>query len=184
MYLLFNTWFRWAAASLTLNGILIGHSCPRVGSTAGRVKISDCDFSTMRFMLIYARCNGFDIFRHFTVRSWLHKRRDATSRLCSSEIVISLKLKIQSKWPAQTISKTVQRLQVTFVEKFIGSGRVGSSHRTVDNSGERFGRFCGAHQYVQRTDHVTSVTLRYCITTSKRRITQIMSHDSQGNLVF
>ena len=29
-----------------------------------------------------------------------------------------------------------------------------------------------------------SVTLRYCIKTAKRRITQIMPHDSPGNLVF
>ena len=28
-----------------------------------------------------------------------------------------------------------------------------------------------------------SITLRYCIKTSKRRITQIMPHDSSGNLV-
>ena len=29
-----------------------------------------------------------------------------------------------------------------------------------------------------------SVTLRYCIKTAKRRITQIMPHDIPGNLVF
>jgi len=29
-----------------------------------------------------------------------------------------------------------------------------------------------------------SVTLRYCIKTAKRRITQIMPHDSPGTLVF
>ena len=29
-----------------------------------------------------------------------------------------------------------------------------------------------------------SVTFRYCIKTAKRRITQIMAHDSPGTLVF
>jgi len=31
---------------------------------------------------------------------------------------------------------------------------------------------------------VCVVTLRYCIKTAKRRITQIMPHDSPGTLVF
>jgi len=36
----------------------------------------------------------------------------------------------------------------------------------------------------RRVSVCLSVTLRYCIKTAKHRITQIMPHDSSGNLVF